>query len=424
METRYEVTRLPNGLTVATAAQPHMTSVSLGLWVAVGGRYEPAALNGACHFIEHMLFKGTRSRSARDISQEVEGLGGYLNAFTGEESTCYFARAPHRQLEPLLEVLVDMLLRSRFSPADIVKERGVIKEEIAMYLDQPSQHVHELLDELVWPDHPLGRPLAGTEEGLDTLDRTALVRFQRASYTAPASLVVAAGRVSHREVVRAVTRHARHFPPGPAPGCEPVRHRQDRPRVRLFTKPTEQTQLALGIRVFSRHDERRYTLRLLNTLLGEIMSSRLFQVIREQHGLAYSISSGMGLLEDTGLLSISAGLDAEQLPRVLGLILRELRRLATTPPRSAEMRRTRDYALSQFELGLESTENQMTMVGEQWLGYRRMTTPHEVERRLSAVTADEIQRCAADLFRDENLNLALVSPLKDARRVARLLRLP
>ena len=423
MHARYQVSRLPNGLTVATAEQPHMTSVTLGLWVAVGARYEPAPLNGACHFIEHMVFKGTQSRSAEGISQEVEGLGGYLNAFTGEESTCYYARAPHNRLDALLEVLVDMFLRSKFAAPDIAKERGVIKEEIAMYLDQPSQHVQELLNALVWPDHPLGRPLAGTEQGLDALGRAELTRFQRTHYVAPASLIVAAGRITHREVVRAATRHARFFPAGEPPTYTPAVNTQDRPRVHLFTKSTEQTQMALGVRVFSRHDERRFILRLLNTLLGEIMSSRLFQVIREQHGLAYSISSGLGLLADTGVLTISAGLDAENLPKVLRLVLRELKRLTDHAPKPSEMRRTRDYALSQFELGLESTENQMTMVGDQLIGYGGIMRPAEIKRRLAAVTAAEIRRCAEDIFRSENLNLALVSPLKDRRRIARLLRL-
>lgn len=420
-DARYQVTRLPDGLVVATAEQPHRASVSLGLWVTVGVRHEPADLNGACHFIEHMVFKGTRRRTAQHISQEVEGLGGYLNAFTSEEGTCYYARAPHERFDQLLEVLVDMVLRSRFDPSDIAKERGVIKEEIAMYLDQPSHHVQEILNELLWPDHPLGRPLAGTEAGLDALGRAELTAFQRKNYVSGSILVVAAGNVHHRQVVRSVQRHARFFAKGAAPGCEPFVGRQDRPRVRIFTKPAEQTQMALGIRVCDRHDPRRYALRLLNTVLGEIMSSRLFQVVREDHGLAYSISSSLGTLDDTGALTVSAGLDAENLPKVLRLIVRELRRLKARSPGRIEMRRIRDYALAQYELGLESTENQMTTVGEQWIGYGRLTRPAEVKRRFAAVTGAEIRECAAAFFKPENMNLALVSPLKSARHLIRLL---
>src|SRR5438477_521207 len=163
----HQITRLPNQVTIATAEMPHMASVSVGLWVGVGGRYEPAALNGASHFIEHMLFKGTRKRTAKEISQAVEGTGGYLNAFTGEENTCLYSKARHDRLDELLEVLTDMFLNSRFTPVEIEKERGVIKEELAMYLDQSQHHVQELLNETLWPNHPLGRPLTGTEKTLD-----------------------------------------------------------------------------------------------------------------------------------------------------------------------------------------------------------------------------------------------------------------
>src|SRR5258705_5015586 len=179
----YEVSRLRNGLGVATAAMPHMASVSVGLWVGVGGRYEGAEVNGVCHFIEHMLFKGTARRTAREISAAIEGIGGYMNAFTGEESTCFYARASHQQLEHLLEVIIDMFLASRFAPDDIEKERSVIKEEIAMYLDQPHQHVQELLSETMWPEHPVGRPLTGTDRTIDRFTRKSLIEYQQSNYT-------------------------------------------------------------------------------------------------------------------------------------------------------------------------------------------------------------------------------------------------
>src|SRR5579863_6919856 len=194
----YKVTHLPSGLTVATAEMPHMTSVSLGLWVGVGGRYESVEVNGVCHFIEHMLFKGTRNRTARQISQDVEGIGGYLNAFTSEEMTCYHSKARHDRFDELLDVLTDMFLNSKFDPADIDKERGVIKEELAMYLDQPQHRVQELLNETLWPHQPLGRPLTGTEQTLDKLSRSRLVDYQRNNYVASRTIIAAAGRLKHR----------------------------------------------------------------------------------------------------------------------------------------------------------------------------------------------------------------------------------
>jgi predicted Zn-dependent peptidase len=419
----YEVTRLPNGLTVATAAMPHWVSVSVGLWVAVGSRCEPARLNGTCHFIEHLLFKGTQQRSAKEISQAVEGIGGYLNAFTSEEMTCFHARAGHERFDELLDVLMDMLLHSRFAPADIAKEREVIKEEMAMYLDEPQHHVQELLNATMWPDHPLGRPITGTNETLDALGRGDLLVYLRENYAAHSTLVVAAGNVRHRQVVRAVARYAGHFALGQRPSFSPARTGQKSPRLRLFRKKTEQTQIALGIRTCSRHDDRRFALRLLNTLLGENMSSRLFQVIREDHGLAYSIYSTPSFFDDTGDLVVSAGLDTDNLPRTLRLVRRELRRLVETAPSAAELRRARDYLLGQIDLGQESTENQMNWVGEQWLGYGKVSPPAVVKRRLAGVTAAEIRAAARDFFRPQNLNLALVSPLKSDRGLAELMQL-
>jgi predicted Zn-dependent peptidase len=417
----YEITHLNNDLTVATAAMADRASVSLGLWVGVGGRYEPAQLNGVSHFIEHLLFKGTRRRSAKRISQDVEGLGGYLNAFTSEESTCFFSRARHDCLADLLDVLGDMFLNSRFDPADINKEREVIKEELAMYRDQPQHHVHELLNELMWPHHPLGRSLTGTERTLDAMGRRDLVNYQRANYVAPCTLVVAAGNLRHRAVVRAVQRYAARFPPGRRPGFVPANGDQTAPRLRLLTKATEQTQLALGFRACSRHDERRYGLRLLNTLLGENMSSRLFQIVREDHGLAYSIGSALGFFDDVGVLVISAGVETERLPKALRLILREVRRVVEKPPSPGELRRARDYVIGQIDLSLENTENQMMWLGEQLLGYGKAVSPREVKARLAEVQPAQIRAIARAFLQPEHLSLALVSPLKSSARLRSLL---
>jgi predicted Zn-dependent peptidase len=418
----YQVSRLENGLTIATATMPHMASVSLGLWVGVGGRHEPAPLNGVSHFIEHLLFKGTRRRSAKEISRAVESIGGYLNAFTGEESTCFYSKGRHDRLEELLEVLLDMFLHSTFARGEIDKERGVIKEELAMYLDQPHHHVHELLNQILWPGHPLGRSLTGTEESLDALRRPQLVGYQKQNYVASSTLLIVAGNLRHQNVVRAMSRFAPQCPLGNRPTFIPVRKEQTEMRVRLHTKETAQTQLALGIRACSRHDERRYGLRLLNTLLGENMSSRLFQVLREDHGLAYSINSSLSLFDDVGALTISAGLDAERMPRALKLIRRELRRLVDTPPSRRELRDARDYLVGQIDLSLESTENQMMWLGDQLIGYGKIISPAQIKRRLTEVTATQIRSAARDFLRPERMSLALVSPLKSATRLVKVLK--
>ncbi len=419
----YSVTKLKNGLTIATAEMPHMTSVSLGLWVGVGGRYEPAEVSGVCHFIEHMLFKGTRRRSARRISQDVEGVGGYLNAFTSEEMTCYHSKACHDRFDELLDVLTDMFLNSRFDPVDINKERGVIKEELAMYLDQPQHRVQELLNEILWPRQPLGRPLTGTEKTLDALTRAHLVDYQRTNYVANRTIFAAAGRLKHKQVVQAVSRLAKRFPEGRPPQFAPATSEQTQPCVRLFTKETEQTQFALGIRTCSRHDQRRFALRLLNTMLGENMSSRLFQVIREDRGLAYSIYSSLSYFDDVGTLTVSAGLDIGNLEKTLKLIMHELSLLTRELASATELRRARDYVIGQIDMSLESTDSQMMWLGEQLVGYDKTIAPDEIKQHIREVKASEIRAVARDFFRPERLNLALVSPLKTDKGLAKLLNL-
>ena len=418
----HQVSRLENGLTVATADMPHMASVSLGLWVGIGGRYEPAPLNGVSHFIEHMLFKGTARRSAKEISQAVEGIGGYLNAFTGEESTCFYSKARHDRFDELLDVLADMFLNSTFDRGEIEKERSVIREELAMYLDQPHQHVHELLNATLWPNHPLGRPLTGDEKTIESLSRSQLTRYQRDNYVAASTLIVGAGNLRHEKAVKEARRFAAKFAPGKRPRFVPVDEQQQVSRVRLFAKETAQMQLALGVRTCSRHDERRFALRLLNTLLGENMSSRLFQVLREDRGLAYSIHSGLSFFDDVGTLTISAGLDTDKLPEALKLIMREIRRFTDAAPGAKELRQARDYLIGQIDLGLESTENQMMWLGEQLLGYGKVISAGQIKQRLSEVKAAQVRSVARDFFRAERITLAVVSPLKSDKGLVNLLQ--
>ncbi|MBM3831677.1 MAG: insulinase family protein [Verrucomicrobia bacterium] len=418
----YQVSRHKSGLSVITATMPHMASVSLGMWVAVGGRYEPASLCGVSHFIEHLLFKGTRARSARQISQDVEGIGGYLNAFTTEETTCFYSKARHDRFQELLDVLMDMFLNSTFDPVEIAKERNVIKEELAMYLDQPQHHVQELLNEMLWPNQPLGRSLTGTAETIEKMTREELLAYRSTNYLSSSTIVAAAGNLNHDKVVKAVSRFARHFLCGNRPKFIPAFNKQTKPAICLFTKPAEQTQLALGIRTCSRHDERRFALRLLNTVLGENMSSRLFQVVREDHGLAYSITSALCFFDDVGALNISAGVDTDKLPRALKLIIRELQRLMDEFVTPAELRCARDYVIGQIDLGLESTENQMMWAAEQLLSYGRIIPAAEIKQKLRDVKASQIRSVARDFFRPDRLNLALVSPLKSDAGMRRCLR--
>jgi predicted Zn-dependent peptidase len=418
----YRCSRLPNGLTIATAEMPPMTSVCVGLWAGVGGRFEPAELSGVSHFIEHMLFKGTRRRTARQIAEAVEGAGGTLDAFTDVDHTCFHAKAGHGQFESVLDVLVDLFLNSRFAPKDVKKERDVIMEEVAMYLDQPHLHVQELLNETLWPNHPLGRCITGRAQTLRAMSAARMLDFKRRNYVASNCLVTVAGRVRHRQVVEAVSRRAARFPMGRADAYLPVRQTQTRPRFRLLVRDIEQSHLEVGFRACSRRSGQRYALRLLNALLGENTMSRLFQTLREDHGLVYSVLSALSLYDDVGAMTISAGLDHDKLPKVLRLILREAERFTETPPASGELRRARDYVIGQIDLGFESTETQMTWLGEHLLEYGRLPDPESTRQRLAAVTPADVRAVAGEIFRPERLSVALIGPANQAVEVKAIAR--
>jgi predicted Zn-dependent peptidase len=418
---RCQLTTLPGGLRVATATMPHMASVALGIWVGVGGRFEPAELNGISHFIEHMLFKGTRRRSAREISEAVEGAGGYFNAFTSEENTCFYTRAHHDRMEEMLDVLADMFLNSVFDPSEIDKEREVIKEEIAMYLDQPAQHVQELLNATVWPGQALGRPLAGTPASLDKLGQTLFLDYMSSHYSTGSTVIAAAGNVSHKRLAELAARRFRRLRRSPQRPFAPAVSLQTKPAMTLQTRRSEQTQIALGIRACARHDDRRYALRVLNAILGENMSSRLFQSLREDQGLAYNIGTSLSFWADAGDLVVSAGVDTPKVEPALKSIVRELKRLTSETVGRAEFGRARDYVLGQFDLALESTENHMMHLGEQVLGYGALMPPSESRKRLNAVTAAQVRSIAVELFRPDRMSLALVSPRKRVNGLSAIL---
>jgi len=417
----YNITTLPGGLRVITAPMPYMESVSVGIWIGIGGRFESRSRAGISHFLEHLLFKGTHRRSAKQLSQTVEGVGGYLNAFTGEENTCYYAKASYRHLAVLLDVLADMYRHPKLAAADIAKERQVIKEELLMYRDQPDHYVQELLAETTWPGHPLGRSLTGTTESLDQIQRGTLVDFKNQHYVPVNTVVAVAGHCEHAEIVARVAGQFPAATPGRSARFQAVTAVQRTPQFRFLTKAVEQTHLAIAIRGYSRHDTRRYSLKLLSVILGENMSSRLFQTIREEHGLAYSIQSATSYFADTGAFLISAGLDTKRLPKALRLILKELGKLGRRPPPAEELRRAKDYAIGQMRLGMESTSNQMMWCGEHLLAYGCVQAPNEIEQKLEAITAAQIQEVAADLFRDSRLNAAVITPSQDEHPIRQLL---
>lgn len=408
---QFRQSKTDNGIRVVTATIPHVQSVTLGIWVGVGSRYEQEHAGGISHFTEHLLFKGTRRRNQREISQAIEGRGGYLNAFTGEEATCYYARVDSQQLKKSLDVLTDMYVNSRFDKTEIEKERGVIMEEIMMYHDQPRHLVSEMLMDILWRDHPVGRPIIGTPESLAAMKRKAFLDFVGRNYVAKNTVVALAGNIDHDVCVDRVQDMLRKVPGQPrAPVCKAVTARVDQRRAAYLEKSVEQTHLALGLRTFGYRDKRRHALRILNAILGENMSSRLFQIVREKHGLAYSVHSTIQLFRDSGALMIAAGLDRERKIKALDLIVNELVRIKEKPVSQAEIRRAKDYSIGQMRLGLESTSHQMMWLGDNLLSRGKFTPPEETIELLSSVTVEDVGRLASQLIKHSKTSLAVVSP--------------
>ncbi len=407
---KYQVSTIPGGIRVATAEMPHMRSVSAGLWVAVGGRYETAECSGISHFIEHMLFKGTARRTARQITADVEGVGGYINAFTTEDSTCFYAQAGAKNLPRLLDVLCDMLLHSIMDPNEIEREREVIREEILMYRDQPSQYAQELLGGALWGRHPLGRPLTGTSESVGKLQRDDFFKYLHQHYNKATVIATVAGNTTHAEVVSILTPALNALGDGCSSRYQRCHVRKLRPGMAAADHDVEQAQFVLGFPAMGRRDPRRYALKVLSVLLGENMSSRLFQMLRERHGLCYSVHTCTMGLDEVGAFQFAAGLAPSCLKKAAKLTLREFDRIASRPVSKRELNQAKDYTIGQIQLGLESTSNQLMWMGESMLGYGRVLDPEDVEQAFGAVTAEAVGAVAREVLQPARMAGALVCP--------------
>lgn len=408
---KYFLKTLPNGVRVITVPMTERESAAVAIWVKAGARHESQKLSGTSHFLEHLLFKGTAKRNARRIKQEIEGVGGVLNAFTGEESTCYFSKLLVRHFPKALDVLSDMVNHATLPPKELEKERTVILEEIKMYKDLPSHHVHDLMSELLWPDHPLGRPIAGTEETVGGLSREEIIGYKHQFYHPKNIVVSVSGSIDTEEVMEKV---GKYFPQKSSlrPSVmTPVTHHQTSPRTRFLEKASEQTHFVISLRAISRFHPKRYHLGLLNVILGSNMSSRLFEEVREKRGLAYEIRSGTSFYHDTGLLSISAGVEKSKAPMAVDVILRELEKMSRTPVTAGELRRAKDFFMSQLYMAIEDTLEHLLWVGERVLDSGEPPDHDKIKRSIEAVTAEDIREMARRIFVNKGLNFALVGPV-------------
>jgi len=419
-----KLTTLPGGLRVATCEMPHVQTAAMGIWASVGGRHEPTALNGISHFIEHMLFKGTTRRSARRIMQEIEGVGGDMNAYTSEERTCYYATAAAEYFPRVCDVLCDIYLNPKFSKSDIDRERGVIGEEILMYKDEPSSHVQEMLNATFWPGHPLGRPLTGTLESIGAMGREEFLGYRASHYHASSTVVSAAGNIQHDDVVDRVSRHLGRIGKGRRkPSAKPSPAPPSRPRLRIEARDIQQTQVAMALPAFSHLDERRFAFHLLHVLLGGNASSRLFQELREKRGICYSVSTHPLTLDDGGVFNVSIGLDRRNIERSLCLIFEQFRILCKKPVGAAELKRAKEYAIGSSRMSLERTSSQNMRMGSSVLVYGKIVDPETVHEQMRAVTAEEIQAVARQVLNPAAVTLAMVGPHPDEKMLARVIGL-
>jgi predicted Zn-dependent peptidase len=416
-------TVLPNGLRILTEAIPAMRSVSFGIWVGVGSRDEAAQLGGASHFLEHLLFKGTRKRSALDISAQIEAVGGETNAYTAKEYTCYYARVLDEDLPLAIDVMCDAVADSVLAESDVETERGVILEEIAMHADEPGDEVHDLHAEVIFGDHALGRLISGTTDTITPMTRKQIHGFYRRRYTPPVMVVAAAGNLDHATVVRQVRKAFAGTPLGDSPaGGTPIAPAPLRPAdAKVKLRPartvvrgddTEQAHLVLGGWAPGRHDERRFALGVLNNVLGGGMSSRLFQQVREVRGLAYSVYSYTSQYAETGTFAVYAGCAPAKADEVLSLIRHELTLAAADGITAEELRRGKGMLKGSLVLGLEDTGSRMSRLGKGELLFGDLMSVDELLRRIDAVTQDDVNQLAAQLL-TLPMSLAVVGPFDD-----------
>ena len=405
-------TELDNKIRIVTERIPHVKSVSVGIWVNVGSRDEEEGENGISHLIEHMIFKGTERRNAHQIAKEIDQVGGMSNAFTSKEFTCYHAKVMSDHLPMVADLLTDIFLRSVFNPVDLERELQVILQEIRMVEDTPDEMVHVLFSQNLWPGEPLGRPVMGSFETVSGIGRDAIKNYMERTYVPSKILIAAAGDVDHDAFVDLI---------GPAFGSlpeRPLKSGNHTPRVntgiQVTTKGLEQLHICLGTSFPSVKDEDRYTAALLNIILGGNMSSRLFQEIRENRGLAYSVYSFYSAYLDTGMLGVYAGVEPQQAVETSRLILGELAKIRNGDLEAPELKAAQEHLKGSIILGSESVDNRMTRLAKNQLTYQRYIDFDEVLASVAAVTVDKVVELARHFLQPREMVMTVLGPLEQA----------
>ena len=417
----YQKITLDNGLRLITSTMPHTRSVCISIFIGTGSRYESSSQAGISHFVEHLLFKGTEKRpTARAISEAVESVGGILNGGTDKELTVYWAKVPQHHFSLALDVLTDLLLHPRFDPEAIDRERQVIIEEINMSRDVPSQRASMLIDELVWPNHPLGRDIAGDRESVKAITRDGMLNYLKRQYQPDNTVVSIAGNVSHPEIVTAVNQMLGNWTGGqPKSGYTAYEPRQEK-RLKIEKRKTEQAHLCLALPGLPLLHPQRFTIDLLNAILGEGMSSRLFTEIRERLGLAYSIHSYVEHYLDSGAVTVYAGVEPKKLETAIRAILEQFQKLKT-PVAESELTKAKEFAKGRLILRLEDSRNVAGWLGGQEVLTKRILNPDQLISIIDAITTEELKEIAQKLIIGNELRLAVVGPVAKEEPLEKLL---
>ncbi|MBN2373922.1 insulinase family protein [bacterium] len=406
---QYKKSVLENGMRVVTEYIPYVRSVAVGFCIVGGSRVEPDPLNGATHFIEHMLFKGTKKRSSRDIAIEIDSIGGHLDAFTSREYTCFLANCLDENLNIAMDLLTDILLNPLFPPDETEMERSVILEEIRSIEDTPDEYVHDILTQMFWGDHPLGRPIIGVRSIIDSISSDALKGYYQRAYQPQRIILAAAGNLKHDQILDMVRDvipmpdDVYKFPTQTIPAISP--------HLSLKEKELEQVHISLGTAALPHTDEARHAGYLLNTILGGGISSRLFQTIREERGLAYSICSFWNSYEDTGMLSVYAGTKKESAEEVVDLIIKEFQKLKADYVLEDELNKGKNQLKGNLMLSLESTTSRMSKLARQEMYFGRYFTLTETLDAIERVKAQDILELANRIMDTKYLNLSTIGPL-------------
>jgi len=412
----YKREKLNNGLRIITKRLSNVQSVSLGIWINIGSRYEVLAQKGISHFLEHMLFKGSKKYSCRLIKESIEGVGGVLNGFTSEEHTCYLVKIPHRYLPSALDILSDMVINPCLKPADIEKERTVVLEELKMYRDLPQSYVYELLDELLWPRQALGSPIIGTVETVNNINREVLKSFQSHHYT-PANIVIsAAGLLDDDVLVKKVSAIFQPLASAKLNTFLKARQHQDKPQLKIFHKDTEQTHMVLGFHALKRDHALKHAQAILHIILGANMSSRLFNEVREKRGLAYEIGTGIKRYHDTGAFLVHAGINNRKVSDCLGLIFQELGKTKKYLVTKDEFKRAKEFHLGQLSLALEDTMEYMLWMGESVACLDKVYSLEQIIKEVNKVCPEDVRDVSRQIFKHEFINLALIGPLAKSEK--------